>query len=256
MWRAGPVDPAQAQKFKQARERLDLKPLVIHGNYLINPAADDPTVRAQSVAALRGEVDRALALGAEYLVIHPGSYGAQGFEAGVCALIESLRAAVEGRKVKGLTILIENTVGGGTKLGGCFEELKVMRDLALQFVEAPVAFCLDTAHCLASGYDIAGEEGLRHMVKEADRLLGLDHVKIFHANDSKTPLASHVDRHQHIGQGYIGEEGFRRILNHPKLRSKPFIAETPHDTEEEGRRNVAMLKSLCRKRVTTTKPSN
>lgn len=223
---------------------------------MINLAAADSKLRAQSVEAFRGEVERALAIGAEFLIVHPGSYGGQGFELGICTMIESLRAAVAGQKTKGLAILFENTVGGGTKLGGCFEELQVMRDLARQFVDCDTGFCLDTAHCLAAGYDIAAADGLRTTVREIDRLLGLAHVRAFHANDSKTPLGSHHDRHEHIGKGHIGEEGFRRILTHPKLKTKPFIAETPHDTPEDARRDVEMLKSLCRRRTTTTKRSS
>jgi deoxyribonuclease-4 len=158
--------------------------------------------------------------------------------------------------MNGLMILIENTVGGGTKLGGSFEELRVIRELASQFVDSPFGLCLDTAHCFACGYDIASVDGLRAMVRDAERDLGLDHVRVFHANDSKTPCGSHLDRHEHIGAGHIGEEGFRRILTHPKLREKPFIAETPHDRDGDARRNVEALKKLCRKRSTITSRSS
>ncbi len=255
-WRASRPDPTQIQRLKAARERLDLKPLVVHANYLINLAAADPKLRAQSIESFRGEIERATAIGAEYLVVHPGSYGEQGLERGICTLIESVRSAEHGLKTKGLTILIENTVGGGTKLGGRFEELRVMRELAKKFVKTNVALCLDTAHLLASGHDVATAEGLRKMVREAEASFGLENVKVMHANDSKTPLGSHNDRHAHIGEGYIGDEGFRGILAHPKLRTKPFILETPHDREEDARRNVEKLKSLCRKRPTTTKQSS
>lgn len=256
MWRAGRPDPDQVRLLRKARERLDLRPLVIHDNYLINLAAADPGVRAQSVAAFRGEVERAILLGAEYLVAHPGSYGEQGLERGIQTLIESLRAAVNGMETAPVMLLFENTVGGGTKLGGCFEELKVMREVGSQFVGMEIGFCLDTAHCLASGYDVATTAGLRKTVQGAEMVLGLEHVKVFHANDSKMPLGSHVDRHAHIGEGHIGEEGFRRILNHPKLRTKPFILETPIDKEGDDRRNVEKLKSLCRRKSTITTRSN
>jgi deoxyribonuclease-4 len=255
-WRAGEPDPYQIKKLKEARERFDLKPLVIHDNYLINLAADNPQIRALSVETFRGEVERALAIGAEYLVAHPGSYGTQGLERGICAVVESLREAVHGLKTEGLTILIENTVGGGTKLGGCFEELKAMREVAAKFVDAEIGVCLDTCHCLASGYELTTAEGLRETVKQAEALIGLEHVKVMHANDSKTPIRSHVDRHEHIGRGYIGEDGFRLILNHPKLRTKPFILETPHDSDGDARNNLETLKKLCRRRPTTTSASN
>jgi deoxyribonuclease-4 len=254
MWRAGEPDPHQVRKLRAARDRFDLVPLAIHDNYLINLAAADPGIRERSIEAFRGEVRRALTIGAEYLVAHPGSYGGQGLERGVRTLAASLRTAIRGLEVKKLMLLFENTAGGGTKLGGCFEELRLIREAVSEDAES--GFCLDTAHCLASGYDVAGAEGLRATVREAERILGLENVKIIHANDSKTPLGSHVDRHEHIGKGFIGARGFRRILAHPKLRSMPFILETPLDREGDDRRNVETLKKLCRKRTTTTKRSN
>jgi deoxyribonuclease-4 len=227
---------------------------VIHDNYLINLAAADAGIRARSIAAYRGEVRRALMIGAEYLVAHPGSYGDQGLERGVRTLAKSLRAAIRGLKLDRLTLLFENTAGGGTKLGGRLEELRMIREAASG--EAQIGFCLDTAHCLASGYDIASAAGLRATLREAERILGLENVKVIHANDSKAPLGSHLDRHEHIGKGFIGAEGFRRILAHPKLRRMPFILETPIDREGDDRRNVERLKRLCRKRTTSTRRSN
>jgi deoxyribonuclease-4 len=256
MWRAGRPDPLQIGKLKDARERFDLAPLVIHDNYLINLAAEDPRIRALSIAAFRGEAERALAIGAEYLVAHPGSYGAQGVDRGVCAVVESLREALAGLPMKGLTVLIENTAGGGTKLGGCFEELKAMRELAAKFVDAEVGFCLDTCHLLASGYDVSTAAGVARTAAQAAAILGLEHVHVFHANDSKAPLGSHIDRHEHIGEGHIGERGFRAILAHPQFRTKPFLLETPHDTDDLARRNLDTLKRLCRRRSTTTSKSN
>ncbi len=247
MWRAGRLDPGEVKKLKAARERLDLTPLVIHDNYLINLAARNPRLHEQSVAAFRGEVKRAVEIGGDYLVAHPGSYGDQGLEQGIRTVIESLRAATRGLKLKRLVILIENTAGGGTRLGGRFEELKAMREAGAKHIDAEIGFCLDTAHCLASDYDVATAEGLRHTVRQAEELLGLGNVRVIHANDSKTPLGSHADRHQHIGEGYIGAAGFRRILAHPKLRSKPFILETPLDRKGDDRRNVETLWRLSRR---------
>ena len=152
-----------------------MTPLAIHDNYLINLAAADPGIRERSIEAFRGEVRRALAIGAEYLVAHPGSYGGQGLERGVRTLAESLRAAIRGLKMERLMLLFENTAGGGTKLGGCFEELRLIREAASS--DAEIGFCLDTAHCLASGYDVAGAEGLRATVREAEWILGLANVR-------------------------------------------------------------------------------
>lgn len=255
MWRAGPAKPGQIERLKAVREKHDLAPLVIHDNYLINLAARDPVMRARSIAAFRGEIERALAIGAEYLVAHPGSYRGQTLEQGIKAVAKGLIQAARGLKSHRLTILLENTAGSGAQIGSMFEELAELRGLARRGLGFRIGFCLDTAHSLAAGYDVASANGLRETVKRIERVLGLENVPVIHANDSKAPLGSRVDRHQHIGRGYIGLEGFRRILNHPKLRAKAFILETPVDKQNDDRRNVEALKSLCRKSLTTIKRS-
>ena len=132
-----------------------------------------------------------------------------------------------------------------------------MRDYGVKkLTDLPIGFCIDTCHLLASGFNVATEEGAHTPVAEVDRLLGLDHVPVMHANDSKGALSSHIDRHQNIGEGYIGLDGFRRILAHPRLRSKAFILETPVDKDGDDRRNLDTLKSLCRKQSTTTTKSS
>ena len=255
MWRAGPAKPGQIERLKAVREKHDLAPLVIHDGYLINLAALDPVTRARSIAAFRGEIERAIAIGAEYLVAHPGSYRGQTLERGIEAVAKGLIQAARGLKSRRLAILLENTAGSGAQIGSLFEELAELRDLARRGLGFRIGFCLDTAHALAAGYDVASAKGLRETVKQIERILGLENLPVIHANDSKAPLGSRVDRHQHIGQGYIGLEGFRRILNHPKLRAKAFILETPVDKEDDDRRNVEALKSLCRKSPTTIKRS-
>ncbi len=255
MWRARAPSSDEIRNMRETRERHDLAPLVIHDNYLINLAAADPKIRAQSIAAFRGEIERALALGAEYLVAHPGSYKAQSLERGIHTLVESLVKAAKGLRGP-LALLLENTAGSGSTIGSRFEELAELRRLASDRVGFEIGFCLDTAHCLASGYDVAARAGLKETVREADRILGLANVHVIHANDSKTPLGSRVDRHEHIGEGYIGIPGFRRILNHPRLRSKAFILETPIDRDGDDRRNLETLKNLCRKSRTTTTRSS
>ena len=153
-------------------------------------------------------------------------------------------------------LLAEGTVGAGAQIGGRFEELAAIREFAPRMTGLPIGFCLDTCHLLASGHNIATANGFKQTVAEAERILGLENVHVIHSNDSKTPLGSHIDRHQHIGQGYIGLDGFRRILTHPQLRSKAFILETPVDQDGDEQRNLDTLKSLCRKpRTTITKSS-
>jgi len=255
-WKASmPTAPAIAA-FQRAREKFDLTPLVIHDNYLINLASAHEHVRKLSVEAFRGELMRAIAIGAEYLVAHPGNYKGSTIEQGILNFIEGVAAAATGLKFEKLMLLVENTVGAGAQLGSRFEELHVIRDYGAKMTDLPIGFCLDTCHLLASGFDVASAQGLKKTMAEADRLLGLDHVRVMHANDSKGALGSHLDRHENIGQGYIGLEGFRRILAHPRLRSKAFILETPVEKEGDDQRNLDTLKSLCPKSSTTTTKSN
>jgi deoxyribonuclease-4 len=256
MWRPSLPDPLDIRRLRAVRERCDLYPLVIHDNYLINMASCDEGLRAKSVAAFRAEIERAIAIGAEYLVAHPGSCKGHTVEMGIAMFCQSLGEASRGLDTGNLTMLIENTAGSGQALGGRLEELAVMRQYAAEFTDMRVGFCIDTCHLMAYGYDIASAEGLRDTLRTLDLVLGLDHVPVMHANDTKTPLGSRVDRHDHIGEGYIGKEGFRRILSHPKLRGKAFIAETPVDAEGDDLRNVQMLISLCPKSRTTIKKSS
>jgi deoxyribonuclease IV len=245
MWRARAADPNQVKLLKAARERFSLHPLAIHVNYLINLASDDPTIRAKSIAGFRGELERAAAIGAEYLVLHPGSYRGRSIEEGIDSFALALRDASLGFRAAGLTVLLENTVGAGCQIGSRFEELHSIRELAGALTDLPVGYCLDTCHLLAAGFDISTAAGLRRAVDSADECLGLSQVHLIHANDSQAPLGSHRDRHAGIGEGHIGLDGFRRILRHPKLQAKPFILETPVKQPGDDRRNLNTLKTLA-----------
>jgi deoxyribonuclease-4 len=254
-WKASVPSAPAIELLNAFRKKYDLTPLVIHDNYLINLASANEGIRKQSIEAFRGELVRAIAIGAEYLVAHPGNYKGQTIEQGIFHFLQGVAAAAEGLKFDKLMLLVECTAGAGAQIGGRFEELHAIREYAAQMTHLPVGFCLDTCHLLVSGYNIATEEGFKNTMGEADRILGLDHVRVIHANDSKAPLGSHVDRHEHIGQGYIGLDGFRRILTHPKLRNKAFILETPGDQDDE-QRNLDTLKSLWKKKSTTTTKSS
>jgi deoxyribonuclease IV len=246
-WKASVPSLPGIQLLERAREKYDLYPLAIHDNYLINLATVHDKVRELSVAAFRGELERAILIGAEYVVAHPGNYKGTSVEQGILNFLQGVADAAAGLKFGKLRLLIEGTVGAGAQLGGRLEELHVMREYASKFTDLPIGFCLDTCHLYASGHNIATEAGLKKCIAEADQLIGLDNVHVIHANDSKGALGSHVDRHAHIGEGNIGVEGFRRILTHPKLRNKAFILETPVDKEGDDRRNLDALKSLCTK---------
>ncbi len=229
---------------------------MIHDNYLINLASTHENIRALSIQAFRGELERAIAIGADYLVAHPGNYKGQTLEQGILHFLEGAATAANGLNYGKLKLLIECTAGAGAQLGSKFEELHVMREYGSKMTALPIAFCLDTCHLLTSGYDVSTEAGLQKTVEEADRLLGLANIPVIHANDSKAPLGSHMDRHENIGEGYIGLDGFRRILAHPGLRNKAFILETPVDKPGDDRRNLDTLKSLCPSAPTTTKKSS
>ncbi len=254
MWRAKGCEPEQIKRLCAARERFDLRPLAVHVNYLVNLASKDAEVRAKSITCFRGELERAAAIGAEYLVLHPGSYRGQSIEEAMAnfatGLGESVVHITNPAAARRVTILIENTAGAGAHLGSRFEELRTLRDLAREATDIPVGFCLDTCHLLAAGYDIAQAAGLCETLSSAEEQLGLAHVHLIHANDSRAPLGSRVDRHASIGEGHIGLEGFRRIL-HSRLRSKPFILETPIKNPGDDRRNLDTLRQLAARRRTT-----
>jgi deoxyribonuclease-4 len=246
MWQAAPLDPGQIEELKRLRKEHDLWPLAVHGSYLINLAALDQTNRDKSIQGFREEVERAIAVGADYLIFHPGSAKQQEREAAIAVLAKSFARAVRGIRWKGLEVLLENTAGGGASLGGTFEELAAVRAAIRGKVpRAPVGYCIDTCHIFAAGYEISTLAGLRETIRKIDASLGLEHVKVIHTNDSKAKFGSHLDRHENIGDGRIGLEAFRRILNHPALRDKPFILETPRDKDGTHRRNTETLKTLA-----------
>jgi deoxyribonuclease-4 len=225
------------------RHAYGLTPVVIHDNYLINLASAEPFIRERSIAAFRRELARAVALGADYLVTHPGSAKGASPAAALRTCVESLRQAAAGVKLEGLTILIENTAGQGAVVGRTFEE--VAEILAGAGKDLPMGACIDTAHSFEAGYAIHTEDGLRQAVKQLDAIVGLKNVRVMHANDSKTAFGSHADRHEHIGKGQIGAEAFGRIVRHPKLKNIPFICETPVDRPGDDKRNLRMMRKLA-----------
>jgi len=241
MWTRGTgrIADVDATRFRARRKELGLGPLVIHDSYLINLASANPVLRARSVQAFHQELVRAIALGADYLVAHPGCCGAdRGVAQAVSAVAQGLRQAARGLKLGDLQLLLENTAGQGTSIGSKFEELRGIIDACS---DLPVGVCIDTAHLFASGWDIRTSEGLDKTLMALDRTVGLERILVVHCNDSKTPLGSRVDRHEHIGKGKIGLDAFVRILNHPLLAGRAFIAETPIDNPGDDRRNVAAL---------------
>ncbi len=239
--RRAELDATIGPAFRARRQELGLGPLVIHDNYLINLASPDRVLRVRSVQAFHDEIIRALALGADYLVAHPGAAKGANREEALGRVAEGIRQASRGLKLGDLQILLENTAGQGTWLGCVFSELKKIIDAG---PEIPLGVCVDTAHTLAAGYEIRTAEGLERTLDAIANTVGLDAVKVLHVNDSKAGLGSRVDRHQHIGKGEIGLAAFGRILNHPRLAGKYFILETPIDKPGDDRRNVQAVWKL------------
>jgi deoxyribonuclease-4 len=252
MWQGGSARIAEvdALAFRARQEELRLGPLVVHANYLINLASAERMLQTRSIQAFHDEIVRALALGADFLVVHPGARGEATAAQAIATVVESVKQASKRAPMSGLRILIENTAGMGTAVGSRLEEVG---EILAGLRGLPVEACLDTAHLFAAGYDIKSEGGLASTIGQIESTIGLENVPVFHVNDSKIPLGGHVDRHEHIGKGKIGADAFARMLRHPRFASaapeglagRVFVAETPIDDPGDDRRNVAMLWELA-----------
>ena len=252
MWQGGSarIPEVDAQAFRARRDELGLGPLVVHANYLINLAASQPMLRTRSIQAFHDEIVRAVALGADFLVVHPGARGESKTEHAVSTIVESVKQASKRAPMSTLRILIENTAGMGSAVGARLEEVG---EILAGLRDVPAGACLDTAHLFAAGYDIKSEGGLASTIGQIDGAIGIENVPVFHVNDSKVPLGGRVDRHEHIGKGKIGAQAFARILRHPRFGAAPpeglmgraFVAETPIDDPGDDRRNVAALWELA-----------
>ena len=252
MWAQGPsrIPDTDAAAFRARRAELGLGPLVIHANYLINLAASQPMLRTRSIQAFHDELVRGIALGSDFLVVHPGARGENSSQRAIATIVESVKQAAKRVPLGSLRILIENTAGMGTAVGSSLEEVA---DLVAGLAGLNAGACLDTAHLFAAGYDISSEKGLEQTIEHIENTIGLANVPVFHVNDSKIALGGRVDRHEHIGEGKIGAAAFGRILKHPRLGALPpsgvlgraFLLETPIDDPGDDRRNIARLWELA-----------
>ncbi len=241
-WSRPALDPLEVEEFCRRRETLQLGPLVVHCNYLINLASAQPLLRVRSLQAFKEEILRAQALQTDYLVLHPGSAAGQKRIDAVRNVIESLRKILSAVRLNGLQVLLENTAGQGSVLGADFRELAIMVDALRDF---NVGVCIDTAHLHGAGYDICTEDGLEETLSQLHAAVGLDRVKVIHLNDSKVAFGSRVDRHENIGKGTIGSAALQRVLQHRTLRGKPFILETPIDKPGDDKRNLQAARRLA-----------
>ncbi len=245
-WRAKPLTDEEIRLFHEGAKLYNPDFIVAHSSYLINIASPEKELLEKSRNALLVEIERCEALGIPWLVLHPGSHRGAGEEAGIAAIAESLNALFGKTKGYKNAILLETTAGQGQTLGRTFEELSAMYGLVKD--KERVGFCYDTCHTFCAGYDISTKERYESVFDSFDRLLGLDRLKAFHLNDSKTPLGSRKDRHEMIGRGEIGIEPFRMLVNDKRFRDVPMILETPKGPDlKEDVENLALLRSLRKK---------
>lgn len=243
-WKAKLLTEEDGVLFRDAWKKSPIRAVIAHDSYLINLASPDRELHRKSVDAFVEELRRAIFLGVPYLVLHPGAHMGSGVAAGVSRVAKSLRQALR-RVPPNVGILLENTAGQGTCLGDCFEQLASILERVGEPDRAGV--CLDTCHLFAAGYDIRTEDGYEGTIREFDRLIGIRSIKAFHVNDSKKELGRRVDRHGHIGQGFIGLDAFRFLLNDKRFKAIPKILETPKGPGiAEDLMNLATLRSLIK----------
>jgi deoxyribonuclease-4 len=247
-WAAPPLDPADVRAFRRRIDETGIRPVVSHASYLINLATTAAALREQSLAAFLDELDRAEALGLLGVVIHPGTCTAGSEDAALRLIAESIRAVVTARPRRRTMVLLEHTAGQGRTLGHRFEHLA--RILEHLDGSPRVGVCLDTCHLVAAGYDIASGEAYGTTFEALDRIVGLDRVKVFHGNDSKRPCGSRVDRHEHIGEGCLGLEPFRRLLHDARFADHPLLIET-EKTDGLGRSRAIVADPLDMKNLDT-----
>jgi deoxyribonuclease-4 len=244
-WRARKIAQDEAAEFCKRRQHAGIEPVVVHIPYLINLCSPDPELHRRSTDEFAADLRRAALLEADYFVSHVGSHKGAGDQVGLTQISTALREILTQDPGEVLVIL-ENTAGSANSLGHTFQQLQSI----IEAVDMPgrLGICLDTAHAFEAGYDVATQEGLEKTLADLSHWVGIEHLKVIHANDSKTALNSGSDRHEHIGKGQIGLEGFRTIVNHPLLRGLPFILETPHDQLGGYEVDLPVLRSL-RKRA-------
>jgi len=244
-WRVSTLDSNEIEEFKLRRKKFKINPVFIHISYLINLASPNPRLYKGSIQAYVEDMQEAEKLKADYIVTHMGSHKETSEDAGIKRLVMALNKILDETKGSSVGILLENTSGSGSWLGYKFEHQKKIISGIKE--KSRVGLCLDTAHAYLAGYDLAAKEGLDKMLAEIDSEVGLKLIKLIHLNDAYGQLASHHDRHDHIGKGSIGLEGMKRIITHPKLKDIPMVLETPKDDGFSDKLNLALVRKLGRK---------
>jgi len=241
-WKFKKLIPDEVTLFRKKLKESMIEPAVAHMPYLPNLSCPMKMIHKKSVKALTVELDRCSALGIPHLVTHLGSHLGKGREIGLERLIEAINAAFDSSNGRTM-LLLENTAGTKNSMGSSFEDMREILDHVAE--KSRVAVCFDTCHAFAAGYDLRDAESVERTVAELGKVVGLDLLKVVHANDSKGKLASRLDRHEHIGMGQIGEQGFRAILHNDAFRKLPLILETPVDRRGTDVTNLRRLRELA-----------
>jgi deoxyribonuclease IV len=240
-WKYSPLDEQDVRESRKSIVASGLFPVFLHLPYLANIGSRDSKFYTCSIDSIVTDLERAEALGARYLIIHIGHRLTSSEEEAVEAVGDGLNQAF-GRVRNRVVLLLENTAGQGTEIGYSFEQIEKIIDGVVE--KKRIGVCLDTAHAFGAGYDLSSRAGLEKTLESFDKAIGLKRLHLLHLNDSKTPLGSRRDRHWHIGEGYIGLDGFRNIVNHAWLKDLPGIMETPRDDTVEDLKNMRVIRSL------------
>lgn len=240
-WKYHPIDFKEVEDFRIGIKEKNFYPVFLHLPYLPNIGSFNSKFYKRSIEAIVTDIERAEILGAQYLIIHIGHRLESSEEEAIEAVSFGINQALE--RVKGnVTLLMENTAGQGTEIGYSFPQIREIINRIWN--KEKIGICLDTAHAFEAGYDLSNRDGIERTIESFDSFIGLNRLRLIHLNDSKTPLGSRKDRHWHIGEGYIGLEGFRYIVNHPLFQKLPGIMETPRSDTEEDLKNMHVIKSL------------
>lgn len=237
-WKAKPVSPEEKQTFKKAASVSKVKTSFSHCSYLLNLASANEEIRNKSIIALTDEVIRCASLGLDFCVLHPGAAGEQDPDTAISKIADALKSVISETKDTKVKILLENTAGQGSSIGGKFENLRKISDLVKN---KRIGYCFDTCHAFVAGYDIRTEKGFIETMDQFEKILGLENLRAFHLNDSKGELNSHLDRHEHIGKGKLGLVPFKIIMN--KFTHIPKVLETPKE-DDWDEKNLQVLRSL------------
>ncbi len=241
-WKYDPLDEKEVKGFRASIQPSDLFPVFLHLPYLPNIASFNSKFYKRSIDSIATDLERAEQLGAQYLIIHIGHRLESSEDEAIEAVSQGINQAFE-RVKNSVILLLENTAGQGTEIGNTFEQIRKIIDGV--HPKERMGVCLDTAHSFEAGYDLSKKEGVERTLQSFDQAIGLKRLHLLHLNDSKTPFGSRKDRHWHIGEGYIGVEGFRYLVNHPFIRHLPGIMETPRKDTVEDLKNMKVVRSLA-----------